>query len=135
MTRLGLEVIQDRKTNRQVRHILPQDKSDTTVLAELAVDAVAFHFGKKVVRLHEIEIESKTKGRNAGLGILVKKLKSMYKPALKTWESKLATGNAIGELLVKGEIQELLTKDKSLKPAAYDKIDRYLRNELKKTLI
>lgn len=127
MTRLGFRVVQDRKTRRQVRDVVRDDESRDTVLAEMAIDSVTYRFGRQVVRLHEIEIESKAKGKTASLADVVNTLVGKYKPTLRMWESKLATGRAIQELLEDGALDKLVDQNNNLKPAAYDVIERYVR--------
>lgn len=98
LTRLGFRIVQDRMTRRRARQVVARAAPQAT-LAELAVDAVTFRFGKQRVRLHEIEIEAKTP--RARLGDLARRLETMFKPALRPWHSKLATGKAIQTLLAK----------------------------------
>ncbi len=124
MQRLGFEVIQDRNTHRRVRQVLA--KSDDTVLAELAIDTVTYHFGKQIVRLHEIEVEWKAKDRQVRLGDIIKNLKDQY-AALQEWEGKLWTGIVIGELLQNGSLKTMLDQNNNLTPAAYDLIRKHLR--------
>ncbi len=123
MTRLGLQVVQDRQTRRQVRNVLA--KKTDAVVAELAVDAVSFHFGRQVVRFREIEIEAKQSG--ARLADVIKPLQQMFKPTLRAWEGKYATGRVVKELLKKESPRKLLDGGNNLTLKALDRIERELR--------
>ncbi len=127
LTRLGLQVIQDRRTIRQVRSVLPKNRWGGEPLAEMAIDTVTFRAGRQVVRLHEIEIEAKEQ-RAGGLARLVQGLVEMYKPALQVWESKLATGRAIDALAKDGALKKLIGANKNLTPRALDAIGRRIKS-------
>jgi inorganic triphosphatase YgiF len=127
MASLGLQVIQDRESYRRVRNILKGGESDS-VLAELAIDSVAYHFGGQEIRQHEVEIEAREGGSSAVIKLLVESLVAMYGPALRRWgHSKLATGRAIEKMLSEGLMEGLLDVNNNLKPVAYDRIDNYLK--------
>jgi inorganic triphosphatase YgiF len=127
MASLGLQVIQDRESYRRVRNILKGGESDS-VLAELAIDSVAYHFGGQEIRQHEVEIEAKEGGSSAVIKLLVEDLVTMYGPVLRRWgHSKLATGRAIEKMLSEGLLEGLLDVNNNLKPVAYDRIDDYLK--------
>jgi len=126
MASLGLQVIQDRENHRRVRNILKGGESDS-VLAELAIDSVAYHFGGQEIRQHEVEIEAKEGSSSAVIKLLVESLVAMYGPVLRRWgHSKLATGRAIEKMLSEGLLEGLLDVNNNLKPLAYDRIDDYL---------
>ena len=124
---LGLEIIQDRKTLREVRNIVAMNEHSRQVLAVLAVDSVAYHFSGQEIYHHELEIEAKTEDGFKALKILTEKLIARYKSSLRIWEhSKLATGKAIEKLLSEGALEGLFDADNNLKPSAYNKIDHYI---------
>jgi len=128
MTSLGLAMIQDRETHRDIRNIVFAGREKGTVLAELAIDSVAYNFGDRKIRHHEVEIEAKVEDGSAVLEKATKGLIEMYGVALRPWKySKLATGKAIEKLLGEGALEELLDINNNLKPVAYDKIDGLLR--------
>lgn len=124
LKRLGFVPIQDRTTIRQVRKITAADQSGEEELAELAVDAVTYRLGKQAVRLHEIELEAKHE--KARLNEMIQPLEKMFKPALLTWQSKLATGRALQTLLEDGKLAKYLDDQNNLKPKAYAKLGEIL---------
>ncbi len=127
LTDLGFQVIQDRKTHRQVRNIIRADTEGSPVLAELVIDSVLYHLGRKQIRYHEVEIEAKTDTGVAAIGPITKGLQAAFGDVLKVWDhSKLAVGFALEGLLTQGDLEGLLDLDGNLTPAAYDKIDDYL---------
>jgi len=129
---LGLEIIQDRQTHRQVRHIIFREEDRTRLLAELAIDSVVYHIDNQAVRHYEVEIEAKI--RHEGPTVIkttIESLVRMYGPALRRWKhSKLATGKAIERLLHEGALKGLLNTRNNLKPAAYDMIDSRIKQNL-----
>jgi inorganic triphosphatase YgiF len=129
MTSLGLEVIQDRETHRQIRNIVRAGEGNSPALAELAIDSVVYHFGDQQVYHHEVEIEAKAENVSTVLGAVIETLLTMYKPALRRWDhAKLTTGKAIDKMLREGSLQGLLDTSNNIKPAAYDRIDDYLKH-------
>ena len=123
----GLKIIQDRKSHRKIRNIVKMEERDL-ILAELAIDFVIYRFNSQEIRHHEVEIEVKQKSGFKGIKTIIEHLISMYHPSLRRWgHSKLATGKAVEEMMYVGELEGLLDTDKHLKPAAYDKIDEYLK--------
>jgi len=122
---LGMEVVQDRQTSRQLRDIVAVEQAGL-VIAELAIDSVVFHFKDRNVRYHEIEVEAKAEGGVTAVEVVIENLITMIGSALRPWDyGKLATGKAIEELLKIGALQGLLDMEDSLKPAAFDKIIKY----------
>jgi inorganic triphosphatase YgiF len=127
MASLGLEAVQDRESRRRVRNILKGEES-SSVLAELAIDSVVYHFGGQGIRHHEVEVEAKERGSSSVIKTVAESLVAMYRPALRRWDhSKLATGKAIEQMLREGALEGLLDAHNNLKPVAYDKIDDYLK--------
>jgi inorganic triphosphatase YgiF len=130
MASLGLKVIQDRETHRQVRNIVFGDGKSSPVLAELAIDSVVYHFVGREVCHYEVEIESKAKEGLCVLRKIKEGLVEKYKQVLREWKyGKLPTGKAIEKLLGEGSLEELLDFSNNLKPVAYDKIDEYLKKD------
>lgn len=128
MSRIGLKVIQDREAYRRVRNIIPMGAASRRVLAELAIDSVTYHFSGQDVHLHELEIEEKAANMSTAIKTVIEGLLAIYGPVLRRWHhSKLATGKAIGELLMEGALEGLLDNNKNLMPAAYEKIDDYFK--------
>ena len=127
MTSLGLEPVQDRESHRTVRNIVKGEASDS-VLAELAIDSVVYHFSDWEIYHHEVEIEAKEWRSSAVIKPVIESLAAMYGPALRRWgHSKLATGKAIEQMLGEGVLEGLLDINNNLKPVAYDRIDDYLK--------
>jgi inorganic triphosphatase YgiF len=122
MTRLGLEIAQDRRTRRQVRKVLT--KKARVPMAELAVDAVSYRFGKQAAHFREIEIEAKQSG--ARLADVIEPLQQMFKPTLRVWEGKYATGRVVEELLKKESPRKLLDDGNNLTIKTLDRIERKL---------
>lgn len=136
MRSMGLEVIQNRRDRRRVRNIVPveeglvaNDEDDGPVLAELAIDAVVYHFSGQDVRLYELEVEAKIRRGSRVLRDVIAGLVARYGPALRRWRyGKLVTGRAIEELLSEGALEGLMDDGGHLKPVALDKIDDHLRS-------
>ncbi|MFQ6102203.1 MAG: CYTH domain-containing protein [Anaerolineae bacterium] len=128
MTSLGLEVIQERETHRQARDIVSAGE-ESRLLAELAIDSVVYRFGDQQIHHHEVEIEVKAEGVFAAIDTVIETLVTICGPALRRWDhSKLTTGKAIEKMLGEGALQGLLDANSNLKPAAYDRIDDYLKH-------
>jgi len=128
MTGLGLKVIQNRETRRQVRNIVSVGEEGSPVLAEMAIDTVVYHFGPQGVYHYEVEVEAKAESGSAVVKTVIESLVAMYGPALRRWDhDKLTTGQAIEKMLSEGALEGLLDGNGNLKPMAYDKIDAYLK--------
>jgi len=127
---LGLDVVQDRETERQPRSVRGLDHPGGPALAELAVDAVAYHVEAKTVRMYEVEIEAKAAGGAPAVRAIMDRLVAQFAPALQLWpHSKLATGEIVEDLLRAGALDDLLGPDNTLLPAALDRIDAALTRE------
>lgn len=117
---MGLLVIQDRQTNRQVRDAMPT-KGDHP-LAELAIDSVAYHFPAQDVKLDEIEVEAGPAGGARVLEALRDGLLELLREELEPWRwGKLVTGKMIERMLRKDAFKGLL-EGARLKPKAYEKL-------------
>lgn len=130
LTALGLTAVQDRETHRQPRGVTRMDDTHGTQLAELAVDAVIYHFGETVIRLFDVEIEAKSAGGPPVVRAITERLVSRYRPALQPWPyGKLVTGEVIERLLRESALDGLLGPDNTLMPAAFDRIESVLTRE------
>jgi hypothetical protein len=140
MSRYGLNVIQDRETSRTIRNVVSERYGP--ILAELAIDRVCYHFNDESFVFYEVEIESKFQDdgfdviRAVGIMLLMR-----YPEAMHRWtHSKLEIGKAIEEInpdLHKGDFLEIINDKKDsktlylLKAAAFDEIDRHIREKKK----
>ena len=123
----NLVIFQNRKTNRQIRHIV-LNQGNSPVLAELVIDRVIYCFRDLEIQHYEIEIETKVNHPPLELRILVEDLVTMYQPVLREWpHSKVAIGKAIEMLMNEGVFKNLIGCNNSLLPTAYDKIDERLK--------
>jgi inorganic triphosphatase YgiF len=121
LTALGLEVVQERRTARRLRDVVPP--GDGAPVAELAVDEVAFELGAHTVRHHEVEIEAKGPGGEEAIDALAGSLAERYAPSLRPWTiGKLGTGKAIAALLDERGPETVLGIDGKLQPWVYDAI-------------
>jgi inorganic triphosphatase YgiF len=126
MSGLGLIVIQDRETHRQIRNIVSVGAERSAVLAELAIDYVVYHFSDRQIGHHEVEIEAKAKGGSTASKTVIENLVATYGPALRRWDhGKLATGRAIERMLRERALQGLVDANDNLKPGAYDLMSLY----------
>ncbi len=123
MKSMGLEVLQDRDTQRTPRNVVESEDSGK-VLAELAIDSIVYHFDSQNVRLFEVELEAKSEKGRRILGYLSKSLTEKFRRELKSWRfGKLVTGRKIEQLLRDGALEDL-QEDGILRPTAYEKIER-----------
>lgn len=121
---MGLLVIQDRETNRQVREVMPTEGDRP--LAELAIDSVDYHFQAQDVRLDEVEVEAKPSGGRRVLEDLREGLLELFRGELELWRwGKLVTGKMIERMLRKGTLRGLLEGSR-LKLEAYEKLTNAL---------
>lgn len=102
---LGFKIIQNRETNRIV--IDAVDKNTKGTAFEFALDTTAYIFDSDIIRIMELEIESKTHGDNQKLNNVVNNLKP-NQSLLKIWPySKLLTGKVIEILLNNKKLKEM----------------------------
>jgi CYTH domain len=128
MTSAGLVVIQRRDTRRAASAVI--SGTDGMIQAELAADSVAYFFPETEISHYEVEIESKGPNGPTAAEAIAEYLLAEYSPELKRWRhDKLATGWAIKELLTGGSLEGLLDLNNHMKPAAYERIDEYLRHK------
>ena len=123
----NLVIFQNRKTNRQIRHIV-LNQGNSPALAELVIDRVVYCFRDLEIQHYEIEIETKVNHPPLELRMLVEDLVTMYQPVLRKWpHSKVAIGKTIEMLMNEGVLKNLIGCNNSLLPTAYDKIDERLK--------
>lgn len=122
VAKLGLEVIQRRENRRQIRNVVRSGHAND-VLAELAIDSLAFNFNGQQVHHKEVEIEAKSdEGVNLIPG-LTATLQGLFPSDLVAWDyGKLSTGLVIEHLSDSGELKSLLDENGNLKPEAYPRI-------------
>lgn len=129
MKTLGLEVVQDRETHREIRNILKPGEKGGPLLAELAIDSVVYRFSAQDICHHEVEIEAKVENASIVLKTVIESLLEKFGTVLRKWDhSKLATGKAIERLLSEKAPARFLDMDNNLKPDTYEKIDCYLNS-------
>ena len=118
---LGLELIQDRKTDRKIRNIILNDEQE--ILSELAIDSVYYKVKDQIVRHFEIEIESKHKNGPEVVKTTLKCLSDMFGSLLRNWpHSKLTTGMALAQLLRKEQREKYINSQNCILPGTYDTI-------------
>jgi len=127
MKAIGLQVIQDRNTRREVRNISSGPKS-TLALAELAIDRVTYHIGMHRASIFEVEVEEKASKSSSVVRNVTKALLHAYQPALQKWShGKFVTGLAIQRLLETEPADSLLDGDRLL-PEAFNRLDQTARS-------
>jgi hypothetical protein len=140
MSRYGLNVIQDRETNRAIRNVASERNGP--ILAELAIDRVCYHFNDENIVFHEVEIETKFLDDGSDvIGAVGSMLRQRYPETMHRWtHSKLEIGRAIEEIipdLHKGDFLEIIGDEEDRKPsyllraAAFDEINRHIREKEK----
>lgn len=130
MAALGLISLQHRENNRAIRNIVSAEAGGGPILAELVIDSVIYHLGRRNVGHHEVEIEAKSDGGIDVLQAVAEELLEECAPHLQTWEhSKSSTGLAVEKLLDQEDPATLLDARDNLKPAAYEMIHRLLTSE------
>jgi len=117
---LGFVVIQERETERRIRHVLAPGTA--TLLAELDIDTVAYRLPAGNVKVHEIEIEATDE--TVELAPLVDGI-LREAPGLVPWKhSKLAMGIAIERGLRSGTLT--VGADGAMLPQGFDRIESIL---------
>lgn len=123
LPRLGLKVVQERHTTRDVRDIFGLGKLRNRRIAELDIDRVTFQ-GNPKVQVFEVEIEAKAAGSLKSIQTVAAELESSYSGFLRVWpHAKLVTGLAIQRLASGGALGRYL-QNRKLKPEAFGLIDR-----------
>ncbi len=126
---MGLEIIQERRTRREVRGVVRKGKTPALVLAELAIDRVIYTFKDTKLGLSEVEVEAKSSRSLTTVRDIANALVSKYQPVLQQWfQGKFVTGLAIRKLLETKALQNYLVNGE-LKPGAFGLIDRTIRSQ------
>lgn len=121
---LGFVIVQERETRRRTRDLVPSETPDAPALAELAIDRTTYRFDGRALVHNEIEIEVKAPGGGPTIARAMAALRKQYGPALRPWTyGKLATGETIGKLLKRGDLDGTIAPDGALLPAAYDRLE------------
>jgi adenylate cyclase class IV len=119
LKKIGLQIIQERETVRDTREIF--DEKDGSVVAELALDRVVYHFGNRSIPIFEIEVEAKSDTGSKTLKSVRKQIESLNRDYLASWKhGKFITGRAVEKLLREGKLEDI--GDHGLKPSALKKI-------------
>jgi len=127
---IGLQLVQDRETKREVRNIRSEVKPNL-VLAELAIDQVTYHIGSGNISIFELEVEEKARGSSSVIRDVTNALLHAYRPSVQKWShGKFVTGLAIQRLL-ETEPADILVEQGRLKPEAFDRIDQSVRSTTK----
>jgi inorganic triphosphatase YgiF len=122
---MGLRVVQERLTRRQVRSIFRHSKPHGSPTAELDIDDVTF-LGDPPVRIFEIEIEAKAPKSVRSTQEIAESLRANYPEFLREWpHGKLVTGLAMRRLLETGTLESYL-KGGQLKAEAFSLIHQFI---------
>ena len=117
---LGFVTIQDRETERHVRHVMDYNLKP---VVEMALDYVKYAAGGRTVGHYEIELESMTSGAESAIRQVSDELMRVYGDALRPWRhDKLVLGWAIERLLTESGTLGLISDD-HLTSSAYDRLD------------
>ncbi|MBN1348955.1 CYTH domain-containing protein [candidate division KSB1 bacterium] len=127
MQQLGLRVIQRRETERRLRNIFWAANDDSPLFAELAIDHVTYLLKQHRIAHYEIEIEAKSDAADSAIAVFAECMLDRFGTALQTLNiGKLAIGRAIQQLLEAGLYAEITDSTQTLKPSAYDTIERLI---------
>jgi inorganic triphosphatase YgiF len=122
LAHVGLRVIQERETRRELRSVVDEAGAE---LAELDLDAVSYRFPHGEARLFEVELE--TRSPAADLGRIAGALQRAA-PELVEWpHGKLVTGAALERALVAGAIH--LRPDGVVTPDTLDRLSAALADD------
>ena len=126
----GMVVIQNRTVVRLPREVRPEGAASSPPLAELVVDRVDFRLGERVVKHHELEVETKSVDGRAVIADVVAALLETFGDSLAVYEhGKLTTGKALESLDRRGDLAALLDSEGNLRPEAYDQVRAVLRED------
>jgi inorganic triphosphatase YgiF len=125
---LGLHPTQRRHTTRTPRDVRERG-TDGAPVAELTIDDVAYQLPAGTARLLEVEVEAKGDGGRGTVQALLGALAEVFSDDLRPWPyGKLATGQAVEQLLAAGRLEGLLDPSGRISPAAHDQLAEYLAN-------
>jgi inorganic triphosphatase YgiF len=124
----GLRLVQDRRTRRQSRDVLPPGASDPEGrIAEIDVDAVRYRLDGTYVRIFEVEVEGKGAGDAGAVASVLRALGERFTGRLRPWRhSKLATGFALRDLQARGQLASHLGRDDVLQESGVKAVDELL---------
>jgi len=124
MKSLGFKIVQNRRLRRLCKAVT--DRRAGPEIAELAIDDVTYRFASREILHSEVEIEAKTAKGPSAVKELAEALMERYGPTLRRWPyGKLATGRAIEQLLLSGDLNDLMN-GRRLMPTAYTVIAKLL---------
>ena len=127
MKSLAFKTIQDRHNYRQIRNVYYPSQKESDAFAEMAIDAVTYHFAGQHVRHYEIEIEATGTGKLDEIVEIRDKLISTFDGKLVAWRyGKLTVGIAIQRMLKDGVLGSLMDGDGNLAPVAYKVMKRHV---------
>jgi inorganic triphosphatase YgiF len=123
---LGLRPTQTRETSRTPRDVLEGDDQAAPV-AELTVDDVGYQLPAGTARLLEVEVEAKGPGGAETVDDLLTALAAEFPDDLAPWPyGKLATGQAVEQLLADGRLEGMLDGADRIRPAAHELLAEFL---------
>jgi inorganic triphosphatase YgiF len=127
LARYGLQAIQERRTIRKVRNVVPKGKQ-RPVLAELALDSTVFIFRDTRVRIYEMEIEAKVARSLHAIQRIASAIAALHHRSVRYWlHGKFVTGLAIRELLKRRGFESRLEK-KAVRAQEFRSIDQAIRS-------
>jgi hypothetical protein len=89
---------------------------------------VKYKFREVIYWHYEIEIEAKSADAVESIQAMMKELVGAYDSQIRPWKhGKLATGKALEKMADEGLLTGLVSSNRDLLPAAYDRIDAYLQ--------
>ena len=125
---MGLDVVQERRTRRDISDVVRKGKTPTSILAELSIDMVTYTFKDIKVGLSEVEVEARSARGLASVQKIANALVSKYQTFLQHWfYGKFVTGLAIRKLLETKAFQSHIVNG-DLGSEAFKLIDRRLRS-------
>lgn len=130
LSRYNFGIVQERETERVVKNVVHKIGDNRHVVAEMAIDMVKYLFSDigSIVRIYEIEIEKKGDGSPFIMMELADELMGNFESEIRKWNyGKLATGNAIKQLLKEFTQPDIVDDEGNLGLKAFDLIENYLR--------
>jgi len=125
----GLEPIQERTTDRQIRQVMDRDRKKT--LAELAIDKAIYQLHDKEIMHYEIEIESKATTEENILKNCWIDFQAVYPDCLEIWTiNKLELGFLLKEWSKLPEFGKI-KKEHQLSPNEYQVIKDIYQGRIK----